>query len=51
MYGKVGTSQGIDALRKDLEALNDWSEKWQMNFNIDKCKVMHFGAKTQMLST
>jgi hypothetical protein len=45
IYGKVGTSQGIEALRKDLESLSEWSDKWQMKFNIDKCKVMHFGAK------
>ena len=22
-----------------------WSEKWQMKFNIAKCKVIHIGAK------
>jgi hypothetical protein len=45
IYGKVGTSQGIEALRRDLETLSEWSEKWQMPFNIEKCKVMHFGNK------
>jgi hypothetical protein len=43
MYGKVDTNKGIETLRKDLEALNEWSEKWQMSFNVEKCKVMHFG--------
>ena len=28
----------------DLKVLWDWSEKWQMKFNTDKCKVMHVGA-------
>ena len=23
----------------------DWSNKWQMKFNIEKCKVIHFGYK------
>jgi hypothetical protein len=45
IYGKVGTSRGIEELRKDLETLCKWSEKWQMKFNIAKCKVMHIGAK------
>jgi hypothetical protein len=44
IYGKVGTSKGIEAMRKDLTTLREWTEKWQMSFNIDKCKVMHFGA-------
>ena len=25
----------------------DWSNKWQMQFNIEKCKVMHFGYNNQ----
>ena len=43
MYGRVGTTEGVEILRKDLEALNGWSDRWQMSFNVDKCKVMHFG--------
>ena len=34
-------------MRKDLESLYLWSEKWQMRFNIDKCKVMHIGTKNE----
>jgi ribonuclease P/MRP protein subunit RPP40 len=32
-------------LREDLEKLFKWTEDWQMNFNLDKCKVMHVGNK------
>ena len=47
MYGKVGTSQGIDALRKDLEALCDWSDKWQLKFNVNKMQGSAFlGQRT-----
>jgi hypothetical protein len=28
-----------------LKLLENWSEKWQMDFNLDKCKVMHIGLK------
>src|SRR6267154_1675724 len=31
-------------LKDDLKSLYQWSEDWQMLFNVDKCKVMHFGA-------
>ncbi|CAM4368574.1 unnamed protein product [Caretta caretta] len=30
-------------LQKDLTKLSDWATKWQMKFNVDKCKIMHFG--------
>ena len=30
-------------LQEDLNRLVDWANIWQMNFNIDKCAVMHIG--------
>ncbi|CAM4547301.1 unnamed protein product [Lepidochelys olivacea] len=30
-------------LQKDLSKLGDWVTKWQMKFNVDKCKIMHIG--------
>ena len=43
----MSTSNGIDKLRKDLEALNVLSEKWQMSFNVDKCTVNHISKKNE----
>ena len=34
-------------LIKDLQKLIEWSQDWQMQFNIDKCAVMHMGRKNQ----
>ena len=31
------------ALQKDLDSLFKWSTLWQLNFNILKCKMLHFG--------
>jgi len=44
IFGKAGTSESVNKLRADLQVLWKWTVKWQMNFNIDKCKVMHIGA-------
>ena len=30
-------------LQVDLDKLVLWAQKWQMVFNVDKCKVMHVG--------
>ena len=30
-------------LQEDLDRLLDWSNKWHVQFNIEKCKVRHFG--------
>jgi len=35
-------SDGL-ALRSDLDQLGDWSQKWQLRFNVSKYKVMHYG--------
>ena len=31
--------------QQDLDHLQLWAVEWQMLFNLDKCKVMHFGKK------
>ena len=30
-------------IQEDLNKLIDWSEKWLLSFNTDKCKFMHIG--------
>ena len=45
----VNSSVAIDGLRADLQNLVSWSKEWQMLFNIDKCKVMHFGYNNPCL--
>ena len=32
-------------LQDDLSKLQTWSDKWQLGFNITKCKVLHIGKK------
>ena len=44
IFGKAGTRDSVIKLRADLQILCNWSEKWQMKFNTEKCKVMHIGA-------
>ena len=36
-----------DALQQDLDRLYEWSQQWQMQFNIDKCSVIHLGHKNK----
>ena len=36
--------KAILELRRDLQLIGEWSVKWQMPFNVDKCRVMHVGG-------
>ena len=31
-------------MQQMLDGLHTWSERWAMQFNIKKCKIMHFGS-------
>ena len=45
------TSSGDQlSMQNDLSNSLSWSVDWQMLFNIDKCKVMHFGCKNTLFS-
>ena len=32
-----------ETLQKDLDELQNWAMKWKMSFNVEKCKILHFG--------
>merc|ERR1712008_198692 len=34
---------GKEVLQRDLNNIKTWAEKWKMEFNVDKCKIMHLG--------
>ena len=41
IYRTIGSPDvDIPALQCDLDRLGVWANKWQMNFNPDKCEVM-----------
>ena len=37
------TMDDITELQEDISKLVERTNKWQMNFNVDKCSVMHSG--------
>uniref|UniRef100_A0A803JG40 Reverse transcriptase domain-containing protein n=1 Tax=Xenopus tropicalis TaxID=8364 RepID=A0A803JG40_XENTR len=39
----ISSMQDAAALQSDLTNLDNWAANWKMRFNVDKCKVMHFG--------
>ena len=43
IFSSVDTEDGFQNVQQDINKLLDWSETWQMKFNINKCKVMHIG--------
>ena len=36
---------GTEALQRDLNSVKEWASRWKMEFNVDKCKIMHLGPK------
>ena len=39
----VGNKEEIKDLQNDLSKIVTWSEEWQMQFNVNKCSVIHLG--------
>ena len=35
--------QGSKALQDDLNRVREWEKKLKMEFNVDKCKIIHLG--------
>jgi len=41
IFKEIMNSADCSQLQADLDKLVLWAQKWQMEFNVDKCKVMH----------
>ena len=41
--GVADSDEDCQRIQQDIDRLENWAEKWQMEFNPDKCEVMHFG--------
>ena len=47
LFDPAQCSRDRELLQKDLEKLVSWAEQWQMEFNVNKCKVMHVGRRNE----
>ena len=43
LIGVVDSDGDLEQIQEDIDKLQLWAKTWQMSFNYDKCKVMHFG--------
>ena len=43
LWTTISVRNDNQKLWDDLRKLKDWSDKWLLKFNPDKCKVMHVG--------
>ena len=43
LYCSVNNQADSICLQKDLDTVAEWAHRWQMQFNVKKCKVAHFG--------
>ena len=39
----IKSQNDSEILQRDLEKLEKWADEWQMEFNVDKCSVIHLG--------
>ena len=46
VYRVVDNRLDDTQLQNDLDVLGDWTVKRQMNFNVEKCKFVHYGKRS-----
>ena len=42
VFTSINSEDDCVKLQADLESLSQWSDKWQLRFNVGKCGVMHY---------
>ena len=46
LFKEVRHNIDCEALRRDLDNVVLWAQKWHIEFNVKKCKIMHVGRQT-----
>uniref|UniRef100_A0A4W3GR14 Reverse transcriptase domain-containing protein n=1 Tax=Callorhinchus milii TaxID=7868 RepID=A0A4W3GR14_CALMI len=41
----VNSEEDCNQLQADIHRMVEWADMWQMDFNVDKCEVIHLGRK------
>ena len=47
MASIVETEEDAVALQRDIDVMVEWSRRWEMVFNVGKCKVLHIGRRNK----
>jgi len=51
VYRVVDNQLDGHKLQNDLDSLSDWAIKWQMQYDVEKCKVVHYGKQSIRFTT
>ena len=50
-WGKVVENEkDQEEFQRGLNSLKQWANDWQMEFNVDKCHIMHIGSNNKEFS-
>ena len=47
LFRGIRSNEDIEILQADIDNLIEWSTRWQLPFNINKCKSLHIGSKNK----
>ena len=47
LFAAIRSDEDADRLQDDVSKLYEWSKKWQMNCNVDKCNCVHIGRNNK----
>ena len=47
LIGAIKKEEDVLNIQKDIDNMQNWANTWQMSFNYETCKVIHFGKKKQ----
>ena len=48
LYRRIISDEDGHILQRDIDVLHAWSQIWLMEFNIGKCKSLHYGYGNAM---
>uniref|UniRef100_A0A4W3H3U0 Reverse transcriptase domain-containing protein n=1 Tax=Callorhinchus milii TaxID=7868 RepID=A0A4W3H3U0_CALMI len=44
---RVSSQDDAKRLQQDIDRLGEWASRWQMEFNVSKCEIIHLSSKNK----
>ena len=47
VYKSIENEHDVECLQNAIDSMFEWTQKWLLKFNKDKCKILHLGKNNQ----
>ena len=49
LFSHINSAKDVKTLQNDLNVMSNWVKEWSLNRNIDRCRIVSYGRKSNIV--